>query len=173
MGWIRLFSFLLVSLALLGFTLRRPHSHRGYRFIAFECILALIFLQAGIWFEEPFRLIQIISWIALVGSLVLALYGFRVLRTQGAPEQDLEDTTVLVTTGAYRYIRHPLYASLLLFGIGAFLKQISLPSGLLTIMLFFALYMTARVEERSNRDRFGEAYADYMKRSKMFIPFFI
>jgi protein-S-isoprenylcysteine O-methyltransferase Ste14 len=172
MAWVWLSFFMLFSLTLLWFTIRRPHAHRGYRFIAFECILALIFIQADVWFKEPLRLIQIISWIVLAGSLVLALFGFRALRNRGAPEQDIEDTTVLVTTGAYRYIRHPLYTSLLLFGIGAFLKQISLLSGLLILTLFTALYITARVEERSNRDRFGEAYAEYMKRSKMFIPFF-
>lgn len=171
MAWVRLSIFVLFSLALLWFTLRRPHAHRSYRFIAFECILALIFLQAETWFESPFRPGQIISWIALVGSLVLALHGFRLLKTKGVPDQDVEDTTVLVESGAYRYIRHPLYTSLLLFGIGAFLKNISLQSGLLTLTLVIALYMTARVEERSNRDRFGEAYIEYMKRSKMFIPF--
>jgi protein-S-isoprenylcysteine O-methyltransferase Ste14 len=169
--WIRLSFFLLFSTVLLVFTLRRSHAHRGYRFVAFECILALIFLQADVWFSMPLRIAQIISWAALAGSLLLALHGFRILSTIGAPEQDIENTTTLVTTGAYRYIRHPLYASLLLFGIGAFLKQISLLSGFLTLTLFSAVYMTARIEERSNQDRFGEDYDDYMKRSKMFIPF--
>jgi protein-S-isoprenylcysteine O-methyltransferase Ste14 len=93
------------------------------------------------------------------------------LRTQGAPDQDLENTTRLVKSGAYAYIRHPLYSSLLLFGIGAILKRLSLLSGFLLLMLSGAIYMTARVEERSNFDRFGEDYVEYMQHSKMFIPF--
>jgi len=33
------------------------------------------------------------------------------------------------------------------------------------------LYVTARVEERENIERFGEQYRQYMKKSRMFIPF--
>ena len=171
MRWINLVIFLLFSTALLIFTLRRPHSHRGYRYLAFECVLALIFLQADSWFVKPFIPLQILSWTLLGSSLFLALHGFRLLSTIGAPDQDLENTTQLVTDGAYHFIRHPLYASLLLFGIGAVLKDISLLSLTLLIGLLIAVYATGRVEEHSNLNRFGEAYRIYMQQTKMFIPF--
>lgn len=171
MHWINVGFFLILSFALLVFTLRRKHAHRGYRLLAFECILALIFLQEEIWFVDPLRPIQILSWILLSSSLLLAIHGFRLLSTQGAPDQDLENTTQLVTDGAYRFIRHPLYASLLLFGIGAVLKQLSSLSLTIWIVLNLAVYATGRVEERTNLERFGEPYRAYMRRTKMFIPF--
>jgi protein-S-isoprenylcysteine O-methyltransferase Ste14 len=73
-------------------------------------------------------------------------------------------------SGAYRYIRHPLYASLLLFTWEAFLKQISLPAGLLLSVTIVALYLTARLEEQENLQNFGLEYAEYMQHTKMFIP---
>ncbi len=167
------FGFVLLSLALLWFTLRRPHAHRGYRFVAFEAILTLVFLQADRWFIDPLRPVQLLSWIALAVSLGLALHGFYLLRTQGAPNQDIENTTLLVTTGAYRYIRHPLYASLLLFGIGAALKQLSPLVAALVLILILAVYATAKVEERSNLERFGDTYRDYMSHTRMFIPYLL
>ncbi|TFH36600.1 MAG: isoprenylcysteine carboxylmethyltransferase family protein [Anaerolineales bacterium] len=168
---VRLVLFLILSVLLLVFTLRRPHAHRGYRFLAFECILALIFLQSDMWFVEPLRPVQILSWIFLAGSIFLALHGFLLLSRQGLPDQDLENTTQLVTTGAYRFIRHPLYASLILFGTGAALKRCSILSLALLAALMLAVYATARVEERTNLERFGERYAAYMRRSKRFVPF--
>jgi protein-S-isoprenylcysteine O-methyltransferase Ste14 len=95
------------------------------------------------------------------------------LRREGRPQGDIENTTRLVTEGAYRYIRHPLYASLLCLAGGAWLKHVT-P---LTVILFAAaavfLYATARVEERENLARFGQAYAEYMRRTRMFIPFIL
>jgi protein-S-isoprenylcysteine O-methyltransferase Ste14 len=111
------------------------------------------------------------SWVFLASSLVLAIHGFRLLHIAGAPEGDIEDTTQLVTTGVYRYIRHPLYCSLLLGGVGAFLKDPSLLGFLLLIILLAFVYATARVEERDNLKRFGSAYRLYMEKTKMYIPF--
>jgi protein-S-isoprenylcysteine O-methyltransferase Ste14 len=83
----------------------------------------------------------------------------------------IEKTTKLVTVGVYRYIRHPAYSSLLFLGWGAFFKQPSLLGYSLAVLITFFLTMTARMEEKENITYFGEAYKDYMKKTKMFIPF--
>lgn len=168
---IRLGVFTILSILLLAFTLSRPHRHRFYRFFAFESLLGLVLLNTDTWFRDPFSSIHLFSWIFLASSLVLAIHGFRLLHIAGAPEGDIEDTTQLVTTGAYRYIRHPLYCSLLLGGVGAFLKDPSLLGLLLLIILLVFVYATARVEERDNLERFGSAYRLYMEKTKMYIPF--
>lgn len=167
---IRIGIFLVLSSSLLVFTLKRPHLHRWYRFLAFECILVLIFLQVDRWFIDPFSPRQILSWLMLTGSLPLALHGFYLLRSIGEPDQDIENTTILVTQGAYRYIRHPLYASLLVLGIGAALKGVTTVVAIVVVFLFVGVYGAARVEEQSNLDRFGEQYRRYMQQTKMFIP---
>jgi protein-S-isoprenylcysteine O-methyltransferase Ste14 len=165
--------FILLSILLLAFTLSRPHKHRFYRFLAFECLLGLVIINSGAWFKDPSAPLQLISWISLIGSLMLALHGFRLLRSLGAPSGDIENTTRLVTSGAYRYIRHPLYSSLLLLGVGAFLKQISFLSASLLLGLVIFIFLTARVEEADNLARFGEPYREYMSQTKMFVPFLI
>jgi len=152
-------------------SLHDRQSHGFYRFFAFESILILILLNAGHWFSAPFAPHQIVSWVLLIGSLFLVLHGFYLLRVVGQPEGQIEDTTRLVTVGAYRYIRHPLYSSLLLLGWGAFFKAPSLTGLLLAGVATASLVATARVEEAENRQKFGEAYAAYMKTTKRFIPF--
>jgi protein-S-isoprenylcysteine O-methyltransferase Ste14 len=107
----------------------------------------------------------------LIASLILAVHGFHLLRIIGRPEGEIEDTTTLVMLGAYKYVRHPLYASLLLLGWGAFFKDPSLPAGVLILATCAFLTATARVEEAENLDKFGADYAAYMKTTRMFIPF--
>ncbi|MFL7814020.1 MAG: methyltransferase family protein [Anaerolineales bacterium] len=166
--WILWFAF---SVALLGFTLARPHPYRFTRFLAFESILSLLFLNARGWFTDPFAIHQVISWVLLCGSAVLAGHGFWLIKSQGQPAGDLEDTTELITSGAYRYIRHPLYASLILLALGAYFKDPSALGAFLASTAGLGAFLTARTEERFNLERFGDPYREYMGRTKRFIPF--
>jgi len=159
------------TLLLLGFTLVRAHPYRFPRFLAFESILSLIFLNARSWFLDPFSWRQILSWIFLVGSLALAGSGFYLIKTRGNPSGDFEDTTTLITTGVYRYLRHPLYSSLIALSIGAFFKDPSWLGALLVLSTVLGSLITARIEEGHNLKRFGEEYRDYKERTKRFIPF--
>ncbi len=142
---------------------RNRRSHGFYRFFAFEAILALILLNIEFWFHQPFSVRQILSWMLLLLSLFLAVHGFTLLRRIGKPDAAIQDptrlniekTTQLVQVGAYRYIRHPLYASLLCLAWGAFLKHPSLLGGGLGAIATLALYATSRVEEAENLEQFG------------------
>ena len=151
--------------------LRDPKSHGYYRFFAFECILLLLLLNYEHWFVNPFSSVQMLSWILMTLSVFLASYGFYLLRVIGKPMGSIEATTKLVVQGAYKYIRHPLYASLILFGWGVFFKDVRLLGGLLAAVNTGFLYGAAQVEERGNVLKFGEEYHAYRTRTKMFVPF--
>jgi protein-S-isoprenylcysteine O-methyltransferase Ste14 len=163
--------WILFSAALLGFTLIRPHPYRATRFLAFEGILSLVFLNARSWFTDPLAIRQIISWILLLGSAALAWHGLQLIKHRGEPAGDLEDTTRLISEGAYRYIRHPLYASLILLALGVYLKAPSPPGVALLGAAVVGAFLTARTEEHFNLERFGKAYRAYMGETKMFVPF--
>jgi protein-S-isoprenylcysteine O-methyltransferase Ste14 len=85
----------------------------------------------------------------------------------------VEKTTRLVTTGIYGYIRHPLYGSLLYGTWGVFFKRPDIISLSLTIMAVILLIITARIEETENIRYFGEAYLEYRKKTKMFVPYIL
>ncbi|OGL29920.1 MAG: hypothetical protein A3G44_08390 [Candidatus Rokubacteria bacterium RIFCSPLOWO2_12_FULL_73_47] len=152
-------------------SLANPRAHGFYRFFAFESILALVVLNARQWFSHPFAVRQILSWMLLAASAALAAHGFHLLRVVGKPEGRVENTTRLVRVGAYRHIRHPLYCALILLGLGALLKGPSLVSGGVALVMVGALIATARAEEAENLAKFGDAYAAYMKDTRMFLPF--
>lgn len=174
---IRLLIFILISVGLLVWSwpfLRNPRSYAFYRFFAFESITALILLNLGQWFRDPFSVYQILSWVLLGASLFMALHGFYLLITMGKPREDynIENTTALVTVGAYKYVRHPLYSSLLFLGWGVFFKDPTLLGIVLVVATSASVTAAAKVEELENQQKFGAQYAGYMKRTKMFIPGF-
>jgi protein-S-isoprenylcysteine O-methyltransferase Ste14 len=175
--------FVLATIGLAWLTrasLLNIRSHGFHRFFAFEAILLLVLLNLPHWFHEPFRIHQLVSWLLLVTSAVMAIDGVRLLRIVGKPDRRRSDpsllgferTTELVTVGTYRYIRHPLYSSLL-FGVwGVFFKNPSWAGVSLAAIATFFLTMTAKREEAENIEFFGAEYQRYARRTKMFVPFF-
>ena len=82
-----------------------------------------------------------------------------------------EKTSALVTSGIYHYIRHPLYCSLLLLTWGIFFKAPTWPGALLAVTATLFLIATAKADEAECILFFGPSYQDYMKQTKMFVPF--
>jgi protein-S-isoprenylcysteine O-methyltransferase Ste14 len=157
----------------------RVRAHGFYRFFAWEFILALFLLNVERWFDDPFAPHQLIAWTMLIVSAILVIVGVRLLRAIGKPDRARQDdsatiafekTTTLVEVGAYKYIRHPLYSSLLFLAWGIFFKAPSWLGGILAIGATIFLIATAKVEERENIRFFGAAYQTYIERTKMFVP---
>ena len=153
-------------------------SHGFYRFLAWEAIAALIIWNLPHWFSEPISAKQLISWILLIASVYVLWQGVSRLRSakrsNNRSSKELfafERTSELVTSGIYRYIRHPLYASLMYLAWGAFLKEISWVSIILLIIASLSLFATARADEQECIQYFGDRYKEYMEGTKRFIPF--
>jgi protein-S-isoprenylcysteine O-methyltransferase Ste14 len=153
--------------------------HGFYRFFAFELILLCIVLNLPVWFKKPFAIHQLASWLLLITSIYPACAGFYLLgkaKNPGAVREKsanfaFEDTSCLVKSGPYRYIRHPMYTSLVCLAWGAALKRICWWSLLLALAATVFLYLTARIEEAENIGYFGEEYLEYKKKTRMLIPF--
>lgn len=161
-------------------SLRDRQSHGFYRFLAWECMLGLALHNVPFWFEQRFAWYQLLSWLLLLLSLGLVVWGAGLLARHGASDSNRHDpalfgfekTARLVTHGIYAYIRHPLYSSLLLLAWGLYFKLPQWwPGLLLAIAATVVLVITAYTEERENLDYFGTAYRDYMQDSKRFVPF--
>ena len=80
---------------------------------------------------------------------------------------------ILVTTGPYRYVRHPMYTALVTVGISLTLLSANLYFGLPFIALIVVVAFRIRKEEEVMNETFGEEYIEYKKRTKRFIPYII
>jgi len=179
---IRIIAFVLATLFFLQVSrraLQNPGSHGFYRFFVFETIFLLALINQPYWFVDPFSVSQIMSWCLLAFSVCLIIRSLWILKQRGGyaerqtmPENHaFENTVNVVDEGIYSFIRHPMYSSLLFLAWGAYLKNVSFLASVLVLTATFFLFIAARVEEGENIRFFGNTYKEYMRRSKMFVPF--
>jgi protein-S-isoprenylcysteine O-methyltransferase Ste14 len=154
-------------------SIREKRYHGIPRFFAFEGLLLLGLLQAPVWFEEPLVFRQVISWALFLASICYVLFAIVIYFKKGNPGNNFENTSRLVTSGLYKYIRHPMYGSLLFLGWGMFLKEVNPRTIALICFITIALFLTCKVEEKEMIKRFGREYEDYIKRTRMWIPWLI
>jgi protein-S-isoprenylcysteine O-methyltransferase Ste14 len=145
--------------------------HGIARFFAFESIFILVLLNYKVWFTNPFSIHQIFSWILLILSAYVVIDGYLLLKRKGKPDSNFENTSQLVTSGVYGYIRHPLYLSVFLLGTGVMLKDMGKIQLILGLINLAAVWITASIEEDEMIAKFGNEYKEYMKKTKKFIPF--
>jgi protein-S-isoprenylcysteine O-methyltransferase Ste14 len=162
-------------------SLRMTKSHGFYRFFAWELMLLLVVLNMDGWYNSSPTLDQDICSVLMALSLLLFIISYLSLRRFGQqdakrndiPLLEFEKTTTLVTQGIYRYIRHPMYGSLLCLDWGLFFKHMTWLSGSIALVATLLLVVAALAEERENIGFFGTQYREFMTRTKRFIPFLV
>ncbi len=130
--------------------------------IQFLSLGAMVFFDYSL-LKDPFALTLLIIGLGVGLYAIYCNKKFNII-----PE--INEEACLVTHGIYRYVRHPMYFSLLVAFFGFFLLG-SLVTKALYIILIIVLYLKARKEERLWHCK-DDAYADYKRQTKMFIPFY-
>lgn len=176
--------FVLLSVPIIAVswrTLFHSRSHGFYRFFAWEGILWLAVNNYRYWFSDPLSFNQIIAWILLILAAYLVITGIMRFARDGRIDRSrnaetlfgFEKTTQLIDTGIYKYIRHPLYASLIFLTWGIFFKRPEMDLLVISFISTIMLYLTSRYDEKECITYFGDQYLEYMKRTSMFIPFIL
>lgn len=116
------------------------------------------------------------AWIRWTGAallvagatlICLGLVGLgRNLAFAVAPKQDNE----LVTTGLYRWVRHPLYTAFLIEAAGISVLTANWFAAVTAGSMWTLLVFRTRQEEEKLVERFGDDYRGYMERTGRFFP---
>lgn len=119
-------------------------------------------------------------YIRILTGIPIILLGFSLLfwahfnlRNNWSPiiEKKFTKSRKLITTGPYRYLRHPIYSASFISLIGFFILTANwlLAAIPFFILLFFYIYKIPR-EEKELLDNFGAKYKRYMKRTGGLFP---
>lgn len=120
-------------------------------------------LSTGMSDSVPLSVRLVFLTLLFLAAMYLAGSGHKVVSRQKRP-------VILVTSGAFRYVRHPLYLGSILFYLGLTVSTGSLFSlGLLGGIFLFYDYI-ADYEEKRLSERFGEEYVHYMKHTGKWVP---
>jgi len=112
-----------------------------------------------------------ISMVLAPASVLLAFFAVRHLGKQWRIQAGLNEDHELVQTGPYRWVRHPIYTSMLalFLATGALLTR--WPVFLVALALILAgTEIRVRVEDGLLASRFGEAFRSYKSRVRAYIP---
>ncbi len=89
-----------------------------------------------------------------------------------ASHKDLFDTQEagLATSGIYARVRHPMYLGTFLFYLALAIATLSLASLIVWLVAFGVYDVIANYEEKLLEERFGEAFLEYKKRTRKWLP---
>jgi protein-S-isoprenylcysteine O-methyltransferase Ste14 len=103
------------------------------------------------------------------GSAIL-VWTWRALGRFLVPRAVVFKNHQLITTGPFRFIRHPTYSGVLALWLGAGFGTLN---GLLIFLFpvaFLGFFIQARIEEELLEEKFGEDYRRFAQRTPRFIP---
>jgi protein-S-isoprenylcysteine O-methyltransferase Ste14 len=116
--------------------------------------------------------LQVVGVIVFVSGLALAVWArIHLGRNWGMPMTERAEPE-LVTSGPYRFVRHPIYSGILLGLLGTGLAtSLYWLIGFGVALVYFTY--SATVEERTLTATFPDTYPKYKAHTKMLIPFLL
>jgi len=139
-----------------------------------KLLVAVQFLAIGvILFPKSSVTIFAYWWVLVLFSAIGAIWIFahnRVGNFNIVPE--IKDGASLVVSGPYKYVRHPMYSTLILGVLGVVMYHFCFINLFFLFVMIVAVYLKATKEEKLWLSHHS-SYKEYMKKTKMIIPFFI
>ncbi len=133
-------------------------------------LLLRVFRGGSLAVHSP--VLAAIGAVVFASGLALAIWArVQLGRNWGMPMTEKADPE-LVTSGPYRFVRHPIYSGLLVGLLGTALVT-NLIGLLIVVVLGGYFYFSASVEEKNLIAAFPTAYPAYRSHTKMLIPFVI
>ncbi len=144
--------------------------------IVFLFMLGLVVLYMVEPSGSDWLFLPLPSWVqwggVLLGtaSILLLVWVHRTLGMQWSTTLQFKEEHTLNTSGPYKFIRHPMYASLFLFFLGLSIVSSFWP--LMALVVIFLLFFNRIMgrEESMMIDQFGEEYRVYMKSTGRLLP---
>lgn len=173
-GWLLFWGYWLVAALNSKTSIGRTPRYLGVRLAAAAVVVVLIrtnVLNARNFFlTDP--ALQAVGLALFALGLGIAVWARVYLgRNWGMPMSEKEQPE-LVTSGPYRYVRHPIYSGIILALIGT---ALGIGVVFLVIAALTGAYFiySATVEDETMARRFPAAYPDYKRSTRMLVPFLI
>ena len=141
---------------------------RSLLLVSSQMILLLLLLATTPWRKMP-----LLSYLLLGLSFALIAWAIGTMRKSKLRVSPMPDAkATLVTDGPYKFIRHPMYTSILLGSAGLLVHHFTWMRLGVAVTLAIVLIFKLGWEEEMLRAKFPD-YGDYMKRSKRILPFVV
>jgi len=170
--WIALVLYLTIT----AFQVRKGDSgHMGQRFLLLFAIIAAFVLPRLKVFHfvnfAPVKLpLSLIGTLLSVAGMAFLVWGRIHLGKNWSQIVTIKENHKLVTSGPYRYVRHPMYGGGIVACFGSAIV-IGGPFVFLLLILGMLFLERVRAEDELLAHHFPDEYPEYHKRTKALIPF--
>lgn len=149
---------------------QNPNRVQAWAYVYVQALLLLLLVLVDKRFGPEIPRVVCLGWVleflGIIGIFVCAASLRRSLTVVPLPKEDGQ----LSTGGLYRYVRHPMYSSVLLFALGIAIDSGSAFKYLLTLFLYILFRFKSIYEEKYLTLKYPD-YAAYAARIPRFIPF--
>jgi protein-S-isoprenylcysteine O-methyltransferase Ste14 len=158
---------------------QKPREYKERRSPVATASMTSFFILLYVTIRLRWTALEPSGWIAFRSfGLALMLFGtaFNVwgrlyLKTNWSDHVRIYDDQTLITTGPYRIVRHPLYASIIWMFYGAAIAYLNPLAALGNTLLFIpAMIYRSNLEENVLHETFGDRYSNYRKKTGRFFP---
>jgi protein-S-isoprenylcysteine O-methyltransferase Ste14 len=112
-----------------------------------------------------------VAWIAITVGVAFLLHAFALFALHRGTPAPVAPTETLVVTGVYRFVRNPMYLSVLTIILGQALLFGSWGLVIYAVIVFAAVVAFVKAyEEPTLTDRYGEQYLDYRRNVRGWWP---
>lgn len=143
---------------------------KGLLFVTIQLLLIVAYFLTPNPLEIPIPkpLAIIAGGVAILGLVLTSLATLQ-LNTQLSPFPKPKASAVLIQTGAYKFIRHPIYTGLFLFALGWATYDGNTARFCLSFALLIIFYRKAKYEEQLLETVF-DSYPAYQAKTRMLFP---
>jgi len=135
-------------------------------------VLILSVFQIGtIEYKEEYQMIRIAGLCFYLIFSWVQVWATKVLGKNYSQYVVVRKDHSLITSGLFKFIRHPQYASQFLMDFGGAVATLSFVLAPLSIILLPFLFLRASLEDKLLEKHFNGEFQNYKSKSGMFLPF--
>lgn len=137
----------------------------GREYYAAAIFLFLTWLSLFLEYNSALGWVQAIGGLLVGAGVVLIFLPMFVLRRKGQPEEgkDWTHTSILVDTGIYAVVRHPLYLGWSIMYPALVLVSQHWPTAVVALPGLVCVALISSQEDQRLVAQFGDAYEGYMR----------
>jgi len=135
-------------------------------------VLTVSLFQIGtLTYKPEYQTIRIIGFLVYLTFSWVQIWATRTLADNYSQDIAIKKDHKLITSGPFKFVRHPQYLSQVLVDFGGAVATLSYILAPLALIQIPIMFLRAFFEDKLLEKHFGENFRSYKKKSGLIIPF--
>ena len=139
--------------------------------LALFVVFLIVWLGDSFFYHKStFLSVYVPLYVRLALLMIVEICAISLIRAGHVVAHDVKPPKNIVTSGAFQFVRHPLYLGCVLFYVGLVISTLSILSLLVFVGIFIFYNYIASYEEKFLNEKFHEEYSIYKEKTRKWLP---